>query len=102
MFRTSLFGKFKKSGAEGYNIIIRVPLIREVNASEEHLKRLALLARDLKIREVDLLPYHAFGETKYRQMRKEYQFKSTKIEKDSLNKIIKIFEDKNIKVTVGG
>ncbi len=92
----------KKASKLSRNIIIRVPLIGGVNANEEHMARLADLAQKLGIREVDLLPYHTFGEVKYKQMRKQYDFEGFKPDTEALSKIEKIFKDKEIRVTIGG
>ena len=55
--------------ALGKDIILRCPMIPGVNNTEEHLRGIAELAkRFAAIRHVELLPYHAMGETKRLQM----------------------------------
>ena len=54
------------SGAE---IILRCPVIPGVNDTPEHFRGIARLTKDLpRIRQVDLLPYHALGNNKRSQL----------------------------------
>lgn len=47
------------------NIIIRVPLIREVNASEKNIRSMCeFLRKQTTIKQIELLPYHTLGEHK--------------------------------------
>lgn len=49
------------------NVIVRVPLIEEVNADEQNIKAMcAFLQHNTRVAGVELLPYHNFGESKYR------------------------------------
>lgn len=49
------------------NTIVRVPLIEEVNATEQNIRSLAEFLREhTQVAGVELLPYHEFGESKYR------------------------------------
>ena len=52
----------------GKDIVIRAPLIKDVNLDQEHLEKLAELSLKDGIRKVDILPYHAWGEGKYDQI----------------------------------
>jgi pyruvate formate lyase activating enzyme len=48
------------------NTIIRVPLIEEVNASEQNIRKMCeFLRQNTRVAGVELLPYHNFGEAKY-------------------------------------
>jgi pyruvate formate lyase activating enzyme len=48
------------------NVIVRVPLIDEVNANKENIQRMCeFLKRSTQVKSVELLPYHDFGESKY-------------------------------------
>jgi pyruvate formate lyase activating enzyme len=53
-------------------VIIRIPMIPGVNDSEAELGKIASLAGLLKVRRVDLLPYHKFGMGKYQQLDRKY------------------------------
>ncbi|VBB06608.1 radical sam [Lucifera butyrica] len=49
------------------NTIVRVPLIEEVNANEQNIKRMCeFLKKNTWVKGVELLPYHNLGESKYR------------------------------------
>ncbi|MHC1759229.1 MAG: glycyl-radical enzyme activating protein [Negativicutes bacterium] len=48
------------------NTIVRVPLIEEVNASEQNIRNMCeYLKRNTSVTGVELLPYHDFGAAKY-------------------------------------
>lgn len=44
---------------------VRVPLIPSLNGTEEHVAVMAALLRSMAVNEIDLLPYHRLGATKY-------------------------------------
>ncbi|HWR39584.1 MAG TPA: glycyl-radical enzyme activating protein [Patescibacteria group bacterium] len=47
--------------------IVRVPLIEDVNANEENINKMCeFLVKNTRVNAVELLPYHDFGESKYR------------------------------------
>lgn len=49
------------------NTIVRVPLIEEVNAHEKNIKAMCeFIRKDTQVKGIELLPYHDFGESKYR------------------------------------
>lgn len=54
-------------------LIVRTPLVPGVNDSVENLSATAQFLRRLpSLRDYELLPYHNFGEGKYRQLGREY------------------------------
>ncbi len=55
----------------GHRIILRVPVVPEMNDDEENLRRIGAFAADLPTLErLDLLPYHNIGRDKYRRLAK--------------------------------
>jgi pyruvate formate lyase activating enzyme len=57
---------------EGHQIILRVPIIPEVNDDEANLGQIARFAAALpSLRRVDLLPYHRIGRDKYHRLGKD-------------------------------
>ncbi|HMM22069.1 MAG TPA: glycyl-radical enzyme activating protein [Selenomonadales bacterium] len=49
------------------NTIVRVPLIEEVNAHEQNIRAMGeFLKNHTRVKGVEFLPYHDFGEAKYR------------------------------------
>lgn len=55
-------------------ILIRIPVIPEFNMDEESIEAICKKAKELKIKEIHLLPFHNFGKTKYKQMGKSYAY----------------------------
>ncbi len=53
----------------GQRIILRVPIVPEVNDDDDNLHRLGACAAELpSVERVDLLPYHHLGQDKYRRL----------------------------------
>ncbi len=55
----------KRLSDAGAEIIVRVPVIGGYNDTAEEIERIAAILKPLRIRSVELLPYHAMGEHKY-------------------------------------
>ena len=53
-------------------IIVTIPVIPEVNASEKTIAEIADYCRKLPIGKIRLIPYHSFGEFKYNALGREY------------------------------
>ncbi len=62
------------TGKEDLVVIGRVPVIPGFNYSTEDAHMLSQALIDLGIRKVELLPYHNFGENKYRLLTKKYSY----------------------------
>lgn len=59
----------KKLHASGADIVLRCPIIPGVNDDSEHFRGIARLTKELsRLRQVDLLPYHALGNDKRAQL----------------------------------
>ena len=89
---------------KGRNVIIRIPIIPDVNDGDENIDSLGRLSSELGIREIHLLPYHKAGSEK---MRKLNEIKSTfslfeAPKDDILVNIIHRLERYGLKVQVGG
>jgi len=63
-------------------VIIRIPVIPNFNHTKEDMNQIFKRLEELNVTEVHLLPFHNFGKTKYKQMRKDYFYESV----PSLNK----------------
>ena len=50
------------------DIIIRIPIVPNFNASSEEIKKIAAFLRGIKHKAVELLPYHAMSEHKYQAL----------------------------------
>lgn len=49
-------------------VILRAPIIKGVNYETEHFRRLEEYLIDDRIKALEILPYHSFGEEKYNQL----------------------------------
>lgn len=50
-------------------VILRAPIIKGVNYETEHFRRLEEYLIDDRIKALEILPYHSFGEEKYNQLK---------------------------------
>ena len=93
----------KIAQAKGDGMVIRVPLIGGVNADEENIRRTGEFAKEIGLREIHLLPYHRFGEPKYRKIGKEYAGEAFRTPTDEQQeKLSKMLESMGITVVIGG
>jgi pyruvate formate lyase activating enzyme len=84
------------------NIRIRIPVIPEINDSE-NLINTAEFIKNLNIEAVDLLPYHNIMTEKYERLNMPYLLADTEPPSDNyLDSIKQIFEEKKLQVTIGG
>lgn len=61
-----ILSNIKKIGMMSIPIVIRIPLIEGVNATEENIRSIAaFLKENLESPKIELLPYHSFGNEKY-------------------------------------
>jgi len=88
----------------GKELIIRFPLIPGYTDSEENLNELKKFLQTLpRIQQLDILPYHSLGETKYIAMGKNYPLFGLKPpNQDALDRCKKLLKSKKIRVTIGG
>lgn len=90
---------------DGVRVIGRIPVIPGFNFSEEDAKKLSKRMKRLGIEEVNLLPYHNFGENKYRLLMRSYPMATVDNlhkEDQKFQKYLKIFENEGMKVKAGG
>jgi pyruvate formate lyase activating enzyme len=84
-------------------VIIRIPLITNLNDSIENIQNSINIAKDNNINEIHLLPYHTLGLDKYRRLQKNYNLDH--IDKpipEYLNKLKTLIEESKIKCIIGG
>ena len=88
--------------ASGSKIILRCPIIPDVNDTDEHLCGIARLANELQnVLGVEIEPYHSFAQTKYNKLGRADDFKSfkepTNEQVDAWIEKIKSLTDVNVK-----
>ncbi|WP_297119987.1 [formate-C-acetyltransferase]-activating enzyme [Enterobacter sp. ECC-175] len=94
---------FMQLVAEGVNVIPRVPLIPGYTLSEENMARVLSFLQPSGIRQLHLLPFHPYGEPKYRLLGQrwgmEHIVPPTPLEIEAIRQMA---ERKGFCVTVGG
>lgn len=84
-------------------IIIRFPLIKEMNDTEENIIETANFLKKVKLNEIHVLPYHTLGLEKYRQLQMKYPMKVLeKHTKEELDRVIELIKEKGINAKLNG
>jgi pyruvate formate lyase activating enzyme len=65
----SILANLRALTEAGRNVIVRYPVIPEVNGDEENVKQTIKLLASLGLRRIHLLPFHQTGANKYRRLR---------------------------------
>ncbi len=87
----------------GVKTVIRVPLIPEHNADEEHLRALAAYVKSLGegVDSVCFLPYHSYGENKYRMIGRTYPLEGLrKLTEEEVRRAVEIVESFGLRAAV--
>jgi len=58
----------RRLGSLGFPVLIRVPLIPGYNDTEKNIRCMAEFLRDQHFSQVELMPYHKFGQSKYQAL----------------------------------
>lgn len=81
------------------NYLIRIPVIPNYNDSIYDAMEFAKLLKNLNINKVELLPFHQFGEEKYKYLNREYQYSKVKsYYREDLLQYIKVMENEGLEV----
>ena len=81
----------------GMNILPRVPVIPDFNASLSDAEGIAELLCDIGFTQVQLLPFHQMGERKYELLGREYALKEVPaLHKEELEEYRKVFLDRGL------
>ena len=96
----------KKLSDEGAGLYIRLPIIQQVNATDEHIESVIhfLTENNIHARQVNLLPYHDIGKGKYASLDMEYHDDEMSVPVSELMEHFKsMFEEQGFnKVNIGG
>ncbi len=84
-------------------VVVCVPIIPGFNATASEIDAIAHFAASLGIKKINLLPYHRFGEGKYRLLGRHYQFQGRKkLSEEEIHGLKKVAAARGLKVKVGG
>lgn len=96
----------KKLSDEGAGLYIRLPIIQQVNATDEHIESVIHFLKENNIHacQVNLLPYHDIGKGKYASLDMEYHDDEMSVPVSELMEHFKsMFEEQGFnKVNIGG
>mgnify|MGYP001017160406 CR=1 FL=1 len=84
-------------------VIVRIPIIPDFNFDEKTINEMAGILSSMGITNVDLLPFHQFGERKYDLLNYEYSYKGVAgLNNEDLVHLKNIMESYDIKTQIGG
>jgi pyruvate formate lyase activating enzyme len=83
-------------------LVMRMPLIREVNDSDDIIKRTGELYKEIGVKRVSILPYHSLGVSKKRNVDGDEQDKFQQPTEERLTEIEKFFKGMDLEVEVLG
>ncbi|QLA68670.1 [formate-C-acetyltransferase]-activating enzyme [Enterobacter pasteurii] len=89
--------------AEGINVIPRVPLIPGYTLTDANMARVLAFLLPSGIRQLHLLPFHTYGEPKYRLLGQQWSMREVNPPTaDEVAAMRRMAEDKGFHVTTGG
>lgn len=90
-----------RRAAEQTRVWLRVPLIAGFNDSEEHIKQIAVLGKEINTEKISLLPYHEGGKSKCGQLGVPYGFPNGKApDEKQIDRLKSIIEKSGLTVSV--
>lgn len=94
----------KKIAASGANLTIRVPVIPGFNNTKEEIGAIASFAKSLTgVKNLHLLPYHRFGEDKYKGLGRKYMLDGVALNSDELmNELLETAKKSGLNCRIGG
>jgi pyruvate formate lyase activating enzyme len=89
--------------ARGRAVTVRIPVVPGINDAEEDIGQFAGYLARLRVRQVELLPYHQTGVEKYRRLGSTYRLKQTPLPAaPDLERFRDGLARAGLRVTVGG
>lgn len=85
---------------KGKDVFVRIPLLPGVNDGEENLRETGRYLKSIGAVHVQLLPYHAYGASKYETIGKTYRFESHTPDETEMQRACEILESYGIEVKV--
>ena len=90
----------KIASLRSHRMIFRIPVIPGFNDSIENIIETAEFMRKIDMEEVDILPFHPLGASKYEQLGIKYEYKDKDVKPpgtEKMEEIKRIFEDRSIR-----
>lgn len=84
----------------GSRVLVRMPLIPGVNDSKENLVATGMYLKKIDIPEIQLLPYHSYGASKYPTIGRAYKFHSHVPSTEEMENARKILVGCGVKVKI--
>ena len=98
----NILNNLERLASNAPSIIIRTPVVPGVNDDKEVLERIFILVKSLKIKQMELLPYHRLGLNKYRGLGRAYKLESIESkELSELEKYVTLGKKMGLKVSAG-
>jgi pyruvate formate lyase activating enzyme len=97
-----ILDNLKKLAGTRVGVVVRVPLLRQINDQDAHLTQLAWLIKRLgSSLSVTILPYHSYGVNKYASLGMSYGLgESVKCTEGDADRAVSIFRKYGIPVTL--
>ncbi|SFB31858.1 glycyl-radical enzyme activating protein [Acetitomaculum ruminis DSM 5522] len=97
-----LLSKKISDGSYKGRLVLRTPIIENFNDTRKNITETALFMNENELKEINLLPFHNLGASKWSQLGKEYAYEKHKATKDKKMKEFKnIFESYGINCYIG-
>ena len=98
-----ILDNLRRLSANNANIILRLPLIDEINTTDKNINEVIYFCKNFTISTVNLLPYHNIGRGKYRRLNRRYGDEAFACPTDErLAEIQSKLEQAGFKVKIGG
>jgi pyruvate formate lyase activating enzyme len=92
----------RKAAQLNKELIIRVPVIGGYNNDPENIRATAQFAAEIGAAELHLLPFHRFGENKYKKSGMEYHCTAHTPSDSEMNNLLQIVQSYKISAKIGG
>lgn len=100
---SQILGNIRFALASGVPTVLRVPVIPGFNDSQEDWRGFATLLTELGVREVQILPFHQMGESKYEKLGMAYAFAGRKqLHEEDLEPFQEVLRGAGLIVQIGG
>ncbi len=93
----------RRLGKSGTELIIRTPVVPNVNDDDKTIRAIAKYAREIGAKEYHLLPYHRLGQDKYTKLGRNYALKEIlPPSQEKMEYLLSVAEESGLKCQIGG